>query len=79
MALAYIGVMTVAKTIARRARFKLVSSILTTHGYAILGVAIVQPLLSGTPRFALPQIAGFIAGLTMQGFAIYIAPLGEPS
>ena len=69
--------MTVPRTAARRARLKLLGSIATTHGYAILGVAIVQPLISGLFNLSLFQIGGTLLGLAAQAFAIYIAPYGE--
>jgi len=70
--------MTMAHAAARRARIKLIGSILTTHGYAVLGFAVIQPVLSGT--FSLPayRLAGLLVGIAVQAFAIYIAPYGEP-
>ncbi len=71
--------MTITKATARRARIKLVSSILTTHGYALLGGTVIQPLLSNSGRFTLVQICSAIVGLVAQASAIYIAPYGEHS
>jgi hypothetical protein len=69
--------MTITKASARRSRTKLIASILTTHGYAVLGVAIVQPLLSGAPKFSVFHMLGGILGVAMQAVAVYLAPYGE--
>jgi hypothetical protein len=74
-----IGRMTVTRASARHARIKLSGSILTTHGYAILGLAAIQPLLSNSGKLTLAQICGAIVGLAAQLGAIYIAPYGEAS
>ncbi len=71
--------MTITKAAARRARVKLMASILTTHGYAILGFSVIQPLLSNPLKFTIYQIAGSDPGLAFQVLAVYIAPYGEPS
>ena len=70
--------MSVTPTVARRARYKLLCSILTTHGYAILALAVIQPFFSSSPRFTLIQAIGLMLGLAAQSFAIYIAPYGKP-
>ena len=71
--------MTITKALARRSRLKLLGSILTTHGYAILAIAVLQPMLSGAHIPSIYQIVGFIVGVAAQSLAIYIAPYGEPS
>ncbi|HWD25626.1 MAG TPA: hypothetical protein VG387_00570 [Rhizomicrobium sp.] len=71
--------MTITKAASRRARFKVLGAIAATHGYAILALAIVQPMLSAAPKFTSQQIGGLIVGLAMEAFAVYIAPFGELS
>ena len=71
--------MTITKTVARRARAKVLGSLAVTHGYGILGLAIVQPMLSGPHVISAYQIAGCVIGATAQCFAVYIAPQGEAS
>jgi hypothetical protein len=71
--------MTITKAAARRARCKVVGSLAATHGYAILGAPIIQPLLTGQLKFTAVQVAAVIIGVAIQSFAIYIAPYGEPS
>jgi hypothetical protein len=75
----YTYAMTITKAASRRARFKVLGAIAATHGYAILALAIVQPMLSAAPKFTSQQIGGLIVGLAMEAFAVYIAPFGELS
>jgi hypothetical protein len=65
------------KTAAKRARYKLAASMLTTYGYAIMGVSAVQPLLMEHGIFAGRQIAGMALAVACQLLALYIAPKGE--
>jgi hypothetical protein len=58
-------------------REKLVCSMLTTNGYAILAAALIQPVLTAGGKLGLFQFVGFAAGLLMEGVALYIAPYGE--
>lgn len=69
--------MTLTRAAARRARLKLLGSILTTHGYAILAIAVLQPMLSGAHILTIYQIVGFLLGVAAQSIAINIAPYGE--
>ncbi len=68
---------TVSKATAHRARFKLLGAILTTYGYAILGLAVLQPMLAGSHNLSVYQVVGLLIGLAVQSYAIYIAPYGE--
>ena len=64
--------------IARRVRLKLLCSILTTYGYAVAGVSLLQPFFATTPAPITPvRMSGFAFALALQGVAIYIAPKGE--
>ena len=67
-----------ASSLAKRARYKLFGSILTTYGYAILGVAIIQPLMSDhSQELTAPRRWGILLAVVLQGAAVYIAPKGE--
>jgi len=66
------------KVAASRARFKLLGSIMTTYGYSILAVAIIQALLSDRlQEITAPRRWGIVLALALQGLAVYIAPKGE--
>ncbi len=63
---------------SRRARLTLVGGILTTYGYAIAGVSLLQPFFASAPEPLTPvRISGFAFALAIQSVAIYIAPKGE--
>lgn len=62
---------------AQRAQFRLLGTILTTYGFAIMGGSIIQPLLSAEQGLTLLRILGIVLAPVFQGVAIYIAPKGE--
>ena len=66
-----------AVTHAERARFKVLGTILTTYGFAIMGGSIIQPLLSAGQGLTLLRVSGIVLALVFQAAAIYIAPKGE--
>jgi hypothetical protein len=62
---------------ARRARMKLLRSLLTTWGYGLMGAAGL-PFVRTTPgQFTSLQLAIFALGAMFQAVAIAIAPEGE--
>jgi hypothetical protein len=66
------------KAAASRARFKLLGSIMTTYGYAILAAAMIQPLLSDpVQEISVPRRWAILVALAFQAVAVYIAPRGE--
>jgi hypothetical protein len=52
---------------------------LTTNGYAVLAAALIQPVLTAGATMGLFQFVGFVAGLLIEGVALYVAPYGEES
>jgi hypothetical protein len=50
---------------------------LTTNGYAVLAAALIQPVLTAGATMGLFQFAGFVAGLLIEGVALYVAPYGK--
>lgn len=74
-----LSAMSVTRAAAHRARVKLLGSILTNYGYALLGGAAIQPLLSGQAKLTASQVVGGLLSLVLQGVAVYIAPYGEKS
>ena len=68
--------MTDPKT-ASRSRWKLLASMMTTYGYALLGGTVLQPLLKGGP-VSWTVLAGAGLGVVFHALALYISPKGEP-
>ena len=67
-----------AVSLAKRARYKLLGSILTTYGYAVLGVAVIQPLMADhAQEITTSRRWGILLAVVLQGAAVYIAPKGE--
>lgn len=64
-----------AKSHAHRARMKLLTTILTSFGYGLLGTVTIQSLLQHNP-VTWSSVAG---GLVALGSALYLAPEGEKS
>ena len=52
-------------------------SMLTTNGYAVLAAALIQPVLTAGATMGLFQFVGFVAGLLIEGVALYVAPYGK--
>lgn len=66
-----------ARAHRRRVRTKLFNSMLVAYGYALLAGALWEPLTKGQP-FTPAKIGLTALALAMHGFALYIAPDGEP-
>lgn len=59
-----------------RARTKLLSTMLTTYGYAIVLAAVLEPFTSKSTTSAANVLLALI-GLACHGIALYISPRGE--
>jgi hypothetical protein len=69
--------MKVTKQAARKARFKLARSILTTYGYALVGGAVIQPITSTSATLNHAQAISAALGILSPLLAMYIAPQGD--
>jgi hypothetical protein len=70
--------LTITKQAARKARYKLLRTIFTTYGYALVGGAAIQPLTAAAaPNITVGQVASLALGLLLQLAALYIAPQGD--
>ena len=62
---------------ARRARYKMSNSILTTYGYALIGASAIQPFVVNGNRPGAIQVVSVLIGLSFHAAALYNAPKGE--
>ncbi|HTQ12734.1 MAG TPA: hypothetical protein VMH86_02575 [Rhizomicrobium sp.] len=62
---------------ARRARYKLSNSILTTYGYALIGASAIQTFVINGKLPGTVQFASVVIGLSFHAVALYNAPKGE--
>jgi hypothetical protein len=61
-----------------RSRYKLLTTLLTAYGLGLIAASALTPVnlhKLEMPNFA--QIALFVGGLAIHGFALYIAPRGD--
>jgi len=61
---------------AKRSRYKLLTSMLATYGYGLLGTSAIQPLVTGTTLNLGLRVA-IVTGMAFQAFALYLVPRGE--
>ena len=62
---------------ARRKRVALVTSMLMTYGYGILGAADLQAFFIAGANLSIRQFLAAGVGVAMHGLALYIAPRGD--
>jgi hypothetical protein len=55
---------------SRRARYKLVCTMLTTYGYALLGVAAIELLQSAKGTLTPAQALALAVGIAFQAYAV---------
>lgn len=59
-----------------RHRIKLFTTILTTYGYTLMAGSLFDPVLKHT-AFHPWNTIGVLVALSMQGYALHLAPKGE--
>lgn len=60
-----------------KARWKLLGSLLTTYGYALVGTGAAQTFSHEGALVNFTLVAGALVGVVFQAIALYIAPKGE--